>query len=287
MKKLRRIVSVVVLMALVANLTAPAAKANSDLLYEDIIFIDGVEYNVSVDFDGNVCVEGEMDDTSSSMQIDSNGNGTVVLDSEDETLEEYKVEIEELNKDDVEVEILDENDKILEEYNDYEELVEDTYEPQVLVEVTIFAEIVYLILCLIATTAIMYIGNVCYIMAKEFCKSIAKASAKQKQRSLNSYYPAYIKSYVTYISTKDISLKEAAARLLTIQNIYTYYSANAKKAVLQTGYSPKGPEIHTDSEKVKGKYVFYHYHPGHTNSKNVMVKSLDSHALYGDAHYVS
>lgn len=287
MKKLRKIVSVVVLMVLVTNLTAPAAKANSDLLYEDMVFIDGAVYNVFVDFDGNVYVEGEMNNTSSSMQIDNNGNGTVVLDSEDNTSDEYKVEIEDLNKDNVDVEILDENNKILEEYNDYEELIEDTYEPQAFVEIAIFAEIVYLILCLIATTAIMYVGNVCYIMAKDFCKSVAKASAKQKQRSFNSYYPAYIKSNVTYISSKDISLKEAAARLLTLQNIYTYYSANAKKAVIQTGYSPKGPEIHTGSKNVKGKYVFYHYHPGHTNSKNIMEKSLDSHALYGDPHYVS
>ena len=146
---------------------------------------------------------------------------------------------------------------------------------------------VYMLLCLIATTAIMYVANVCYIMAKDFYKSITKASAKQKQRALNSYYPAYIQSNVIYISSKDISLNEAAARLLTVQNIYTYYSANAKKAVIKAGFSPKGPEIHRDNKNLKGKYVFYHYHPGHTDSKNIMKKSLDSHALYGDPHYVS
>jgi len=61
-----------------------------------------------------------------------------------------------------------------------------------------------------------------------------------------------------------------------------------KKAVIQTGYSPKGTgKFIREVKNVKGKYVFYHYHPGHTNSKNIMEKSLDSHALYGDAHYVS
>lgn len=230
--------------------------------------------NISGDYEGN----------HAKMTMLSDGNAKVIIDNGGAEIEEYYMDIDSLSKEDIDVDVFQNGNKV-DSFNDYEELVEDSYDSQFAIPV----ELVFIgavLVVFIAYEALIWIEHVIYIKAQEFYKTIKElASEKVKEKAMNTYYPATISNYTTYISSKGISLTKAAARLKSNQNIYAFSANMAKSAIRTVGFKPYGPEIHTP-KKAKGHYVYKHYHPGKDNSEGVVRKFLDAHALYGDPIYV-
>lgn len=285
MKILGKSICAMLICSLVVNGLAPAHATSTSELVSDTVCIDGVEYEINIDTEGNVIFKGEQDGICAEMIVASNGIAEVEIDDGGADIEEYTLDIENLDKDNVDVQVY-QDDELVEEYNEYEEIIEDSYSSQFAIPI----EIVFigaLLIAFIAYEALILIEHVVYILCKDFYKAISKANEKQKERYQSSYFPAHIdtKNHDTYISSKAISLTKAAARLASNQNIYTPSSNNAKKAIRTAGYIPYGQEIHNGTN-MKGHWVYWHYHPGKTNSKGNTVKALGAHALYGSPQYV-
>lgn len=122
-----------------------------------------------------------------------------------------------------------------------------------------------LLTVILAVTATIVVGGCTYYAVSTVIDKIKSNSAKQKY-----YYKAYISDYVTYIAfySGTISQSQAASRLKSGQNVYTYTKSLAKTATVATGLGCIGPEITYRS----GKFSFWHYHPGNRNG---------AHCLYG------
>lgn len=124
-----------------------------------------------------------------------------------------------------------------------------------------------MLVVVLEVTATIVVAGCVYYAVSTVIEKIKSNKKKQKY-----YYKAYIDvtTQTTYIAfySKTITKKQAASRIKSGNNIYTFTKKKAKAAVVAAGLGYVGPEIHLR----KGKFVFHHFHTRNRNG---------AHSLYG------
>lgn len=295
MKKNLRSICMLVICTMIGNIIAPAAKAESNIVNLETMYVDGIEYNVDLNIvSGEVIISGKNKNISAEMIMECDGEATIISEQSGR-IEEYSADVRNLSKDDVDVTVYDETVCVSKEYNSYEDINKDVYEEQgaIWVAVTVADVVGTLFLIYCAYEAVETTQSVTYILLKKFYNSVAvdKANTKVEERAKEYYYPAYIKNYKTWIAPKGIKLNSASNLIKKDLSVYSFTNNMAKRVISKAGYTAvnsngeKQSEIHKPKD-AKGNYVYRHYHKGKTSSSGNLKKTGSSHSLFGGPKYV-
>ena len=286
------------------NIVAPVAiKAETTKVLLDTMYMDGVEYSIDLNVEtGEISISGEIKDDSVEMVLDQEGEAEITIEAEN-GVEEYYADVENLtNEGDVDITVYDDKDEyeddVVCEFDNTEDLIEDNYDEQVAVipiSITVADVVGTLFTIYLAYEAVQVIDNVSYISLQKYhhAVTVEKADTKVEEKAEKYYYPAAItKNHNTYIWPKGIDKKAAAKLVAKNWNVYSFDKRMAKAVIKAAGYvavNSKGNQIaeRHEGDRLKGHYVYSHYHRGSYNSAGKLEKDGSSHALFGEPHYVS
>jgi len=242
---------------------------------QNTVYLDGQAFTFSVELDGTVNVKGKGSNSKAYLTILSNGTGAAQTVDENGTCIQYELQVNDLslNKVDVTASQKDKphknnNQKPKNEkhYKSVKEIVGDSYVGQATLVAAAGISLATLLTVVLTITGTIVIGGCIYYAVANVIEKIKSDSSKQKY-----YYKAYISNYVTYIAfySGTITQNQAASRIKSGQNVYTFTKSLAKAAVVSSGLGCiTSPEIHLR----KGTFSFYHYHTANRNG---------AHSLYG------
>ena len=261
MKKFNKIISLIICFTFITVFTMPKVSGAEN--NKEVVYVDGISFEYFVDDSGELNIRSLEDNGKTYLKLNSEGEAEVQL-LEDESYEEYKLDIEELTEEEVYVEVNDDEGERVDIYDDIDDILVDEYEGQALAVGTGISMATLLTVTLMVTSAVV-VGGVTY-----YAISTVIEKVKSNNNNKNSYYKAYIQNYVTFIAfySGKISKNQAASRIKSGNNVYSYSKSMAKSAVNSAGLGIVGPEIHLR----KGKFAFYHYHTANRNG---------AHSLYG------
>lgn len=270
MKTIIRKMIVLLLVACIA-LSDTDMQVNAEMTTgstSEVVYVDGNPIRVTVNpLNGTIMAEAVNKRDDSSLVISENSENIVTIyDNNENNYVDYELDIEDLSYDEIDVDVYDEDGDIVESYDDVNDLLDDTYEGQA-ATVTVVTTITVgsLITALLEAAACIAIAGVIYYGAKAAVKAITQKSQKK-----DYYYKAYIYNKNVFINiSNSISKTSAITRIKTKQNVYTFYSSNAKAIVKSTGLGCTASEI----SDLKGKIRFYHYHTANRNG---------AHSFYGN-----
>lgn len=237
------------------------------------VYYDGMAFSYEVDEDGNIEVKGMEDGGRSYITVYTDGTAEAQAMNEDGQYIQYDLEMKELSFEEVDVVAREKNNRLgnkhrthrTEHFDSVEDIVGKQYVGQALtLGWGVF--LTTLVAVVIAVVGTIVVGGCIYYAVSTVIDKIQSDKAKQKY-----YYKAYIADYVTYIAFYNgtITQSQAASRIKSGQNVYTYTKALAKAAVVSAGLGcTSSPEIHLR----KGYFAFYHYHTLNRNG---------AHSLYG------
>lgn len=254
------------------------------------VFVDGVEYTISIDDNFNISVYGETDSGSAQLTLDTSLEGELIIE-DDSHQEKYNIDIDSLSVSDesidsegntftatdsleyeeLSISVTDENDNTI-VYNNIDDVIEEKYSGQMAAVAVYGGTIVIsgvLTALLKACIVVMVSGVACYAL-QEVVTNI-------QRKSNCSYYRAYLASNTVVINPKPISKAEAANRVRNGGNIYTFYQSNAHDLMYKVaGYAFYGPEHHKKWYSVG--WYFKHYH---LNSHKNRADKNKSHVFFG------
>ena len=131
-EKIKKAISMVLTVVLLSNVFVTNIEAQTGVWDDETtVYVDGVEFNITLNDDFEIEVEGHTEVSDAFMLIDQNGNGEVEIENDERNVdsEEYELEIEDLSRNDVDIEVYEDGDKI-EEISSVNEIIEDTYNGQ-------------------------------------------------------------------------------------------------------------------------------------------------------------
>lgn len=130
------IISIMICSMSVQKSNICAMEMNDEIEIADEIVVDGVEYSISLDEDGNIFVNGEGEGNSVELLLNQEGEADVTVENNGET-EKVEYLVENLSEDDVDVKVI-EDGKVVDEYNSFEDIIEDEYVGQAAVTSEVF-----------------------------------------------------------------------------------------------------------------------------------------------------
>lgn len=285
MKKIRALMSLTIALTLILNCMSINVNAQENALSSEVVYVDGVKYEVSIDNNYNIIVEGSNYETEATMVLNSNLEGNISI-SDNEMEENYSVEIASLESndvvnvesikeikddfeyDDVEIIITDTNDEDVLFCDDIDELLADEYEGQASIAISAGVITVSgMLTALIKASIVVTVAGVT-------CYAVDKIIEKVKKKSKQYYYKAYRCANTVVINPYPISKASAVSLVLCGADVYTYKKSFAKSVMKETYLGYYGPENHWKPGKVG--FFFNHYHLNlHKKGKN------SSHVFYG------
>lgn len=243
-----------------SNVTGLVAKV------KDVIYIDGTKLSYEMEADGVTLSSGK---SSLTIQDDHTGTAHIV---NDDSVEDFELNIVDLSRDAVYV--VATNKKTGEQFTiDHLGDESTSYTGQAAIALTGSAAIylslqTFLYYMILVGLTIVVAGVVYYAIDKAIVKI-----RQNKEHSQSKYYPAKLSGKMVYIAMKNpISLSQASTRIRRGQDIYTYFSGNAKKAVLGSGLG-SWYKSEIDQKRKKGYIYFYHWHTANRNG---------AHAWFGN-----
>jgi hypothetical protein len=265
-------------------IVSAASTESNDI--EETIWIDNVEYSVSVDDDFNVVVHGTTPekDSSADMILDTDLNGSLEITNGGE-IEYYDVDIDTLDADITDsvignmvysdkIEYTDIHATLTDEFNNVQEfsgvtsLMPDEYEGQMAITAAGGSIVVSG-----ALTALIKAGIV-VLASGTACYAVNKVVSTLKSKCKSYYYKAYVAANTVVIYPKPISRQTAISRIKYGLNVYTYLNSNAISVMNGTRLGYYGPEHH--KKKYSIGYYFKHYHLNlHSKGRNA------AHMFYG------
>lgn len=287
------IISIMICSMSVQKSNICAMEMNDEIEIADEIVVDGVEYSISLDEDGNIFVNGEGEGNSVELLLNQEGEADVTVENNGET-EKVEYLVENLSEDDVDVKVI-EDGKVVDEYNSFEDIIEDEYVGQAAVtsEVFLVAGAVTL-LVLLYCSCIIVRDKKTYVLSTTFRDAVSSATTKVRDEFKRMWFPAIIVDHSVYILPTGKTLASAHNYLINGVNVYSFTSSLAKAAI--TYNSSLLPIIHSSNGNIfatgsgeyhtkncSKKYVYRHYHMGYPGS---YLQYNSAHSLYGAPIYV-
>lgn len=279
-KKLKRLTSVILITAIFCNVFGGYVNAETILgENETTIYIDGVEFNISINDDFEIEVEGHTDVSDAFLLVDQNGYGEVEIQN-DETIvdsEDYELEIEDFTPNDVDIDVYEDNDKV-EEISSVDEIIEDTYEGQVAIAAGGAVISLGMVLeALLAAMLAVIIAGILYIVVTKFYSKVQTASKTKKQKVKKYYYKAAVWKGQVVVSPKGISKSKAISRVKSNLSVYSFTSSMARAIITQAKAYCSSPEI--DGKRYRGHIYLWHFHKA--NAKGHALHTGGFHSFYG------
>lgn len=291
-------VSFLIVCVLVVNLISPMTKmanAADKLIYLETVYVDGMEFTVSLDYENEqIIVSGENDCQTAEMILQYDGKADIQLCDENGNIQEYESDIDNLNRNDVDIEVFEDN-KIVEEYDNYEELVEDVYEGEGVLSISISLVVGIVFCVVVAATSVQVCKGIAKVLAHVFYKEIEATETSTKREAKDEYYPAYVDSdtHKVYVVPKGITKDEASNLLKKDLDVYSFDVGHARRAIININSSKKYKAVNSNGQLTsechwyENKYSFSHFHKGISDGNGGYKKSGRAHSLYGEPKYVS
>lgn len=244
------------------------ANLSGDAISESI-YMDGIEYTMTIDEDGNTKISAVFDGILTILEVDSETGEAILLDYKDKHVEEVTVQIDELNDDAVDVFISDDSTGEEIQINSIDDLMDESYVGQEALTLGAWAltAAVAALLAALAKIAltIVVVGVTFY--------ALHKTTEKVKN---GNYYRAHVppansKLETIYVNFTSLTKTQAINRIKKGQSTYTFFKSHAKSIVVGAGYGVTSAENHANTGKKKGVY-FSHFHTSNRNG---------AHSFYG------
>lgn len=282
MKKIRKVTSILLITVLLCN--AFASNVNAKTLVAGnatTVYVDGVQFNVAINDNFEVEVEGHTDISDAYMLIDENGNADLEIENDEEFLdsEDYQLEIDEFSQNDIDIDVYEDGDKV-DEISSVEEIIEDAYDGQIAIGITAGGVVISLGMVLEALLAAMLaviIAGVLYITISKFYAKVQEATSTKREKVKKYYFKAAVWNGQVVVSPKAISKAKAISRVKKNLSVYSFTSGMAKAVIVQAGCYCSKPEI--DTKRLKGHVYLYHYHKA--SSKGHPLHNGGFHSFYG------
>lgn len=281
-EKMKKYIGLFLVVVLIVNLISVSVCAQENKIAETV-YVEGVKFNVFLDDNMNVVVEGNSALNKACMILEPDGNAELELlnETDDKSMEEYEIEIVDLQMDNVDVEVCQEGEMV-EEFTDLEDITEDEYDGQVgiVIGAGVVITIGMVLEALLAACLAVIIGGIVYIVATKFYSAVQAASKTKREKARKYYYAANIWKGKVVIVPKAITKSKAIARVKKNQSVYSFSSTLARKIITQSGcfYYPTRSRGEIDLNRRKGNVYLYHYHKG-TNNGHAYHNGF--HSFYG------
>lgn len=282
MKKiiLKKITSIVLVAALLCNVCSANVNAETMLTAtETTVYVDGVEFKVSINDDLEIEVEGCTDNCEALLVIDKDGNGEVNIEDKEAVSEEYDLDINELSKYDADVDVYEDGKKI-DEITSVDEIVEDKYEGQTAIAISaggVVISIGMLLEAMLNALLAVVIAGVLYIVVTKLYSKVEAATKTKKEKAKKYYYKAAVWKGQVVVSPVGITKSKAVSRVKNNLSIYSFTSTMARAAITQAGYCCSVSEI--DKKRYKGHIYLRHYHKA--NKMGKVLHTGGFHSFYG------
>ncbi|MCD8125245.1 MAG: hypothetical protein LUE23_09505 [Lachnospiraceae bacterium] len=280
---MKKFLSILLIMTILCSICFEQIEidAASDDDRIETVYIDGIQFDVFINDEFEIEVEGHTDSSDAYLTIDKNGVGEVEIENDEEIAdsEQYDLEIEELSLEDADIEIYEDGD-IVEEITTIDEIIEDDYNGQASVVINAGGAVIttgLLLEAAVTAGVAVVIGGVVYIVGTTFYEKVNTASKTKSEKAKKYYYKAHIYKGQVLISPNGISKSKAIARVQKNLCVYSFTSSMAKQIVVQAGYRCSSAEI--DAKRYKGHIYFYHFHKA--SSKGNPLHTGGFHSFYG------
>ena len=240
---------------------------NKFYIYNEVITYDGIEFSVRISDSGTISIEAE-GEYDGRLTLNSDGTcSAYAYNNENKCKENYVLEISDLSEEKVNVEVWNENGEKVKTYTSYQEIIPDVYTGQASIVIGGGISLLLLLKILLGLALTVIIGGIVYY-------AVPRVIEKIKQNSyISKYYRAYLGSKTIFVALyHSISKTSATNRVASGQNIYTFYSTNARSAVSNTGLG----YTHDEAHRKPKQFTFNHYHTANRNG---------AHAWYGLPYY--
>lgn len=243
------------------------------------VYVDGVEFNVSINDNFEIEVEGHSDVSDAFLLIDENGYGEVEIQNDEDIVdsEEYELEIEDFTPNNVDIDVCEDGDKV-QDISSVDEIIEDTYEGQVsIVAGGAVISLGMVLEALLTAMLAVIIAGVLYIVVTKFYSKVQAASKTKKQKVKKYYYKAAVWKGQVVVSPKGISKSKAISRVKRNLSVYSFTASMARAIITQAGARCSSPEI--DGKRYRGHIYLWHYHKA--NAKGHALHTGGFHSFYG------
>ncbi|MFM1524486.1 MULTISPECIES: hypothetical protein [Helcococcus] len=263
---LKKIITISLALAIILNISF---VSNSEVIAAEdynleTIYIDGVEYNISLTKDLDLKVETVLEGDAYSLSIDKNsGDGEFISTNNRTNTEDYSIKIKSLATDNLDMTIYDKKTMVSDKIDSMDELLDESYEGQISITLGGFAGkaiLTALAAALAKAATVVVVAGVTYYAIDKISQRIIKGL----------YYPAIIKGNNVLISPISIKRDTAVRRIKSGLSTYTILAVHAKGIVKETGLGVTHSENHYSSGR-KGVF-FSHYHT---------LKRRGEHSFYG------
>ncbi|MDD6071449.1 MAG: hypothetical protein PUC12_11670 [Clostridiales bacterium] len=279
-KKLNKMLSIILVATILCNVFGTNVNAETILgENEKTVYIDGVEFNVSINDDFQIEVEGHTDISDAFLLVDENGFGELEIRNDEDVVdsEEYELEMDEFTSDDVDIAVYEEGDKV-EDISSVDEIIEDTYVGQVAISAGgVVISLGMVLEALLEALLAVVIAGVLYIVVTEFYSKVEAASATKRKKVKKYYYKAAVWNGQVVVSPKGISKSKAIGRVKSNLSVYSFSSVMASAVIAQAGFLCSLPEI--DAKRYKGHVYLWHYHKA--NTRGHVLHTGGFHSFYG------
>jgi hypothetical protein len=210
------------------------------------VYLDGVEYSISIDNEMNTTVKTVGLNENAKLSFDKYGNGSAVLINETGERIVQSVSIKSLSPDSLNV-TTSVDGVVKEIYDSISDLGSDTYTGQLQFAVWAGIELGSLLWALIFAGATIVLGGITYIVVTEVADELRKEN--------KPHYAAVLKNQDLYVG-QPLSENTAVSRLSSGGDVWSVsYSYALKVAFIAGGNKPAvGPEKHGD----EGYYMHFH-----------------------------
>ncbi len=225
------------------------------------VFVDGIEYYVSIDNEFTITVETVGLKTNAKLIIDKYGNGSISGIKTQNKGEVYSVTINELSSNSLDMKIKS-NGKEIQRFTKPQDLFKDEYIGQSTIVIGGTVLGAKLVQALIASGLILIATGITWVAVK--------AVADILEDSSTAYFKCKFSLGTLFINPDDITKSHAINRIKGGYDVYTFLQANASSIVVAAGKGIIGPENHYAWWKL-GDY-YDHYHTADRNG---------AHSIYG------
>jgi len=276
---MKKLISITLVLTMIINLFTIPVNARESKITETI-YINGVKFDVSLNENMEITINGSNQNSAAKMTLNSNGEGEIILQNNKEK-EFFDVDINTLNNTEIDVDVF-QNNHLVDTFSTIDDIIEDSYSGQIAIFITteITITIGMILESLIAAGLVVIISEVLYIVATEFYSAVQSATKTKKEKAKKKYYPATVYKGTVVIKPKAISKKKAIKRVKKGQSVYSFSSTKARDIILQAGYShyPTGSYGEIDNKRIAGNIYLRHYHIA--NSKGYAIHN-GFHSFYG------
>lgn len=282
--KIKKIISIVVVLALLITTAIPGAaasesKASNTPIYTQTADYNGQSYTFEMYADGSSVVYTEYDGEYTVLSLESDGTATADVEAGGQH-DSFALDIEDLNHEDIDFDVYKYNNTdeaqtygvdgannadlvvSISSVEELEEVVEGGKQGRASV---VTVSVLSLLTLIFVTITLLYSTR--YIKGERYdYLSVVVEAIREMEESVKIYYAAialHEEHDVLVFFVNPFDLKEAKIRLREGKSVYTFFSANALSAVREAAsgspYTYNG-EVDINQNRMDGFIYYYHYH---------------------------